>query len=422
MRYPEAPARPRRGPARTPRRRSLPLARGRRRPAHAGVERGAGRPGRGAARHPSRCARTSPSAWRSWCTPAPSASRSGGVDGPSRRADPARSMPSCASEPDGTVRVLVDPTAVDPAGTTTLDAWSPSWEGDRLAYQLSTGGDEESRLYVLDVTTGKVVDGPVDRCRYSPSPGCPAARNCSTCAASPRPGTGRRGAVPPARLAPPGRCPADTDVLVHGEGSDHLLRRAHQPGRPMAGRLRRGGHRTQRRRLDRRPGGGRRTAGAAGGSGRPDRRLGGPRRPALADVRPRNPALAAGRRGSGGSVPGRPRPGGRRPAASGRRAVRRRTDRRARRHAAGARRPRGRRHRPPLGVGRPGLPTPAGWPTSRAGAGSVSGVSSPPEGGSTAWVGYTDYATPPSVLRWDAGSPPRWRAGSRPTSPARCRS
>src|SRR4051795_9109662 len=26
-------------------------------------------------------------------------------------------------EPDGSVRVLVDPTALDPAGTTTLDAW-----------------------------------------------------------------------------------------------------------------------------------------------------------------------------------------------------------------------------------------------------------------------------------------------------------
>jgi prolyl oligopeptidase len=71
-------------------------------------------------------------------------------------------------EPDGTVRVLVDPMAIDPAGTTTLDAWSPSWEGDRLAYQLSTGGDEESRLYVLDVATGEQLDGPVDRCRYSP--------------------------------------------------------------------------------------------------------------------------------------------------------------------------------------------------------------------------------------------------------------
>jgi prolyl oligopeptidase len=71
-------------------------------------------------------------------------------------------------EPDGTERVLVDPTALDPAGTTTLDAAVPSIEGDRLAYQLSTGGDEESRLYVLDVATGERLDGPVDRCRYSP--------------------------------------------------------------------------------------------------------------------------------------------------------------------------------------------------------------------------------------------------------------
>lgn len=71
-------------------------------------------------------------------------------------------------EPDGSERVLVDPTALDPAGTTTLDAAVPSIEGDRLAYQLSTGGDEESRLHVLDVGTGEQLDGPVDRCRYSP--------------------------------------------------------------------------------------------------------------------------------------------------------------------------------------------------------------------------------------------------------------
>ncbi|HST64564.1 MAG TPA: hypothetical protein VLM05_05190, partial [Mycobacteriales bacterium] len=71
-------------------------------------------------------------------------------------------------EPDGTERVLVDPTALDPAGTTTLDAAVPSIEGDQLAYQLSTGGDEESRLHVLDVATGKPLDGPIDRCRYSP--------------------------------------------------------------------------------------------------------------------------------------------------------------------------------------------------------------------------------------------------------------
>ena len=71
-------------------------------------------------------------------------------------------------ELDGTERVLLDPSALDPSGTTTLDAWSPSKEGTRLAYQLSSGGDEESLLHVLDVETGERLDGPVDRCRYSP--------------------------------------------------------------------------------------------------------------------------------------------------------------------------------------------------------------------------------------------------------------
>jgi prolyl oligopeptidase len=42
---------------------------------------------------------------------------------------------------------------------------------------------------------------------------------------------------------------------------------------------------------------------------------------------------------------------------------------------------------------------------SGLGAGSVSGVSAPPEGGTAAWVGYTDHSTPPSVLRWDATAP-----------------
>lgn len=68
---------------------------------------------------------------------------------------------------DGAERALVDPGSLDPEGTTTLDGWVASVEGDRLAYLLSTGGDEESRLYVLDVATGAPIDGPIDRCRYS---------------------------------------------------------------------------------------------------------------------------------------------------------------------------------------------------------------------------------------------------------------
>jgi prolyl oligopeptidase len=71
-------------------------------------------------------------------------------------------------DPDGTERVLVDPVAVDPTGATTLDAWQPSKEGDRLAYQLSHGGTEESLLHVVDVVSGDQVEDPIDRTRYSP--------------------------------------------------------------------------------------------------------------------------------------------------------------------------------------------------------------------------------------------------------------
>ena len=70
-------------------------------------------------------------------------------------------------EPDGTERVLINPIAIDPSGTTTLDSWAPSVEGDRLAYQLSRGGDEESLLYVLEVATAERIEGPINRCRYS---------------------------------------------------------------------------------------------------------------------------------------------------------------------------------------------------------------------------------------------------------------
>jgi prolyl oligopeptidase len=71
------------------------------------------------------------------------------------------------TDPDGTERVLLDPAAIDPTGLTTLDDWIPDHEGRLLAYQLSSGGDEQSVLHVLDVGTGRDVEPPIDRCRYS---------------------------------------------------------------------------------------------------------------------------------------------------------------------------------------------------------------------------------------------------------------
>jgi prolyl oligopeptidase len=69
---------------------------------------------------------------------------------------------------DGAERVLLDPMAVDPSGRTTLDSWQPDKEGRLLAYQMSHGGDEESQLRVMDVETGEEIEGPIERCRYSP--------------------------------------------------------------------------------------------------------------------------------------------------------------------------------------------------------------------------------------------------------------
>ncbi|MFD9944254.1 prolyl oligopeptidase family protein [Nonomuraea sp. NPDC059023] len=71
-------------------------------------------------------------------------------------------------DPDGAERPLIDPMAIDPSGLTTLDAVQPDKEGRLLAYQISVGGDEESVLYIIDVATGARLEGPIDRCRYSP--------------------------------------------------------------------------------------------------------------------------------------------------------------------------------------------------------------------------------------------------------------
>jgi prolyl oligopeptidase len=70
--------------------------------------------------------------------------------------------------PDGTVRTLVDPIAIDPSGSTTLDFWVPSPDGSRLAYGLSEGGTEAALVRVMDVNTGMVIDGPIDRIRHTP--------------------------------------------------------------------------------------------------------------------------------------------------------------------------------------------------------------------------------------------------------------
>ncbi len=121
---------------------------------------------------------------------------------------------------DGTERVLIDPIAIDPSGVTTLDSWQPSKEGDRIAYQLSVGGNEESLLYVMDVATGETIEGPIDRCRYSPVAwllGGPVVllRAADRARAAAR----VRAELPPSRVPPPRRRVArDRRSLVFGAG------------------------------------------------------------------------------------------------------------------------------------------------------------------------------------------------------------
>ncbi|WP_328663935.1 prolyl oligopeptidase family serine peptidase [Streptomyces sp. NBC_00328] len=92
------------------------------------------------------------------------------------RREPGRELAALAVREAGRTRILLDPLDADPSGTTVLDAWEPSWEGDLVAVQLSSGGTEHSVLRVLDTATGETLDGPVDRVRRSPVAWLPGAR------------------------------------------------------------------------------------------------------------------------------------------------------------------------------------------------------------------------------------------------------
>jgi prolyl oligopeptidase len=155
-------------------------------------------------------------------------------------------------DPDGTERTLLDPMRLDPAGTTTLDAWQPSKEGELLAYQISQGGDEESILRVIDVESGEIVDGPIDRCRYSPVGWLPGAQSYYYV---------RR---LPASQVPAGEeqfhrrvwlyRPRDRRMRVRRRlRQDHLLLGIGQPRRSLAHRERLARHCPAQRSVDRRP-------------------------------------------------------------------------------------------------------------------------------------------------------------------------
>ncbi|TDB99461.1 S9 family peptidase [Micromonospora fluostatini] len=121
-------------------------------------------------------------------------------------------------DPDGTERVLLDPTRLDPAGDTTLDSWHPDPTGGRLAYKVSRGGTEESLLHVLDVASGAVLEGPIARVRHAAIAWLPDGT--AYYYVRQLPGDGAAGAGPGRRvyLHRVGTDPEADDVLVFGDG------------------------------------------------------------------------------------------------------------------------------------------------------------------------------------------------------------
>jgi prolyl oligopeptidase len=129
----------------------------------------------------------------------------------------------CTVDPGGSgdVRVMIDPAVLDPSGKTTLDSWQPDKEGRLLAYQLSEGGSEESVLRVLDVETGELADGPIDRCRYTSIAWLPGGKAFYYTRRLPP------DAVPDGEEQYHRRVylhfvgsPAEDDILIFGEGRD----------------------------------------------------------------------------------------------------------------------------------------------------------------------------------------------------------
>lgn len=115
---------------------------------------------------------------------------------------------------EGPDEVLLDPAALDPSGATTLDRWQLDQGGRLLAYQISRRGDERSELYVLDLATRRIVDGPIDRCRYSPVAWLPGGEAFYYIRALPDQVTSRR--IYLHRIG----TPASDDALIFGTHRD----------------------------------------------------------------------------------------------------------------------------------------------------------------------------------------------------------
>lgn len=69
--------------------------------------------------------------------------------------------------PNGETRNLLDDLPDPYAASGAMHAWKPSLEGNRLALTLSTAGSEDASLYVMDVASGQMIDGPIPGCGHT---------------------------------------------------------------------------------------------------------------------------------------------------------------------------------------------------------------------------------------------------------------
>ena len=76
-------------------------------------------------------------------------------------------------------KVVLDPNALDAKGTTAIDWFVPSRDGNRVAVSLSTGGSEDGTLHIYETATGKALHDTIAHVQY-PTAGGSAAWNADS--------------------------------------------------------------------------------------------------------------------------------------------------------------------------------------------------------------------------------------------------
>jgi prolyl oligopeptidase len=73
-------------------------------------------------------------------------------------------------------KVVIDPNAINTQGTTAIDWFVPSPQGNLVAASMSDNGSEDGSLHIFDVATGKEVDKVIPRVQYPTGGGSMAWR------------------------------------------------------------------------------------------------------------------------------------------------------------------------------------------------------------------------------------------------------